>query len=569
MTIIGMPRLLNRAIHNFRTEGFRATRVAISRWVYQRWRQRKYRAWLRTYDESGKVDPAQHRTRIGEFAMRPTISIIMPVYNVDERYLREALDSVRAQTYPDWELCIADDNSTIPHVKDVLEEFARLDPRVKVVFRDTNGHISAASNSALELVTGAFTALVDHDDTLAEDALFEVAKIFNAAPETNLIYSDEDKIDAQGKRSWPMFKPEWSLEMMRSMNMITHLCVFRTEILRKIGGFREGFEGSQDYDLSLRFVEQIDQRTIRHIPKILYHWRAIPGSVAYGSSEKSYAHDRARRAIREHYQRSGIDATVIKGFGELHRPIFALPEPLPKVSVLTEVKESDLALLLASSEYPNIEPVVDRRPRSRFERLNEAVSSSTGDVLIFVLGDAVAASPGWVRELVGRAIQYDIGPVGGKTADTNGRIVHAGYLLGVKDGIGRAHFGYPSEDHGEFMRLAVDQNFAAVSASFMAIRREVFEIAGGFDAKNFPRHADVALCLELYDRGYRTVWTPWAKIVVSSEESRFDANEVELLKQKWPGFFERDPFYNPNLSLESESFELASPPRTGRANESE
>ena len=250
------------------------------------------------------------RSRIRELSYQPLISVVMPVYNTQETWLRKAIDSVLRQLYPKWELCLADDHSSRPHVRPILEEYAACDPRIKLVFRDRNGHISAASNSALTLATGDFVALLDHDDELSEHALYMNVEELNRYPGAHLLYSDEDKIDERGRRYWPFFKPNWNPDLFYSLNLVTHLAVYRRSVLEAVEGFQEGLEGSQDYDLTLRVIERIPPEAIRHIPHVLYHWRAIPGSVALASGEKIYAHEAARHAIRAHFQRRGVRAEV-------------------------------------------------------------------------------------------------------------------------------------------------------------------------------------------------------------------------------------------------------------------
>ena len=234
------------------------------------------------------------------FAQRPLISILTPVYKSDRDLLCAAIDSVRRQTYDNWELCLADDGSTLPHVRGVLEHYARSDARIKVVHRALNGHISRASNSALALASGSWIVLLDHDDLLAPHALFCVVDAINRNPRAKLIYSDEDKVDLKGLRQSPYFKPDWNPYLFLSHNMISHLAAYRTDLVRRIGGFRTGLEGSQDYDLALRYVEQLDAADIHHIPHVLYHSRVLPGSTALSTTEKPDAesprHEQSMRA---------------------------------------------------------------------------------------------------------------------------------------------------------------------------------------------------------------------------------------------------------------------------------
>src|SRR5262245_43081426 len=292
-----------------------------------------YRRWVAAYDTISEEDTAAMRRIAADFAQRPLISILTPVYNTDPELLRAAIESVRRQTYDNWELCLADDGSTLPQVRDVLKHFACSDARIKVVYRAFNGHISAASNSALSLASGTWLVLLDHDDLLPPHALFCVVDAINKNPRARLIYSDEDKIDLKGLRQSPYFKPDWNPYLFLSHNMISHLAAYRTDLVRRIGGFRVGLEGSQDYDLALRYVEQLEAADIHHIPHVLYHWRALPGSTALSTTEKPYAQVAAARAIEESMHRRKINARVtIDEAGYTVR--YELPQSPPLVSLI-------------------------------------------------------------------------------------------------------------------------------------------------------------------------------------------------------------------------------------------
>ncbi len=548
---------------------------------------RRYQEWISQNDTLTNEDLDIIWSRIEEFSSRPLISVLMPVYNVDEKWLRQAIDSVRDQVYPHWELCIADDCSTKSHVKKVLEEYAALDPRIKPVFRNSNGHISAASSSALELASGEYTALLDHDDELARHALFMIAAVVNSHPLMDMIYSDEDMMDRNGRRHSPKFKPDWSPDLLHSMNFVNHLSVYRTSILKRIGGFRVGFEGSQDYDLALRFSEQIPAGNIFHIPHVLYHWRAISGSVALGSDEKAYAHARARDAINEHFERKGVRARSTAGFRQLHRVAYEITEPRPLVSVIAALAEDvDVGQLVGILEKTNYEPfellliskgavdvvsknervkVLDHQPGSHFAMLNSAVRESSGSVICFVDGSTNIRNRDWLSEVVGLALRLEAGAVGGKVVFPDERIKHAGLILGINDGLGRAHYGAHKETICSLKRLHVARNVAAVSSEFLIIRKDVFESIGGFDAENFPETgADIDLCLTLREKGFPAVWTPWAEIVQTSMPRVVEQTELEALKNKWGDMFDRDPYFNRNLSNESGDFSLSFPPRLGK-----
>jgi glycosyltransferase involved in cell wall biosynthesis len=325
-----------------------------------------YEDWIAQFDAATPSDRAALRHQLCALRRQPAISIILPVYNPDLKVLAAAIGSVERQLYERWELCIADDASTDPGVRPFLEEKSRADTRIKVIFREKNGHISACSNSAIKLATGEWCALLDQDDAFAEHALAFVALEIGRHPEAGLIYSDEDKIDADGVRSNPFFKPDWNPELFLGQNYINHLGVYRTELLHAIDGFREGFEGSQDYDLALRCVERLEPTQVRHIPRILYHWRAVAGSLAAVADAKPYAKEAARRAIGDHLRRQKIAGRVepCPENIESHRVVYEVPEPLPKVSIVipmrdrVELIEQCFASIRERTDYPFIELVI-------------------------------------------------------------------------------------------------------------------------------------------------------------------------------------------------------------------
>ena len=567
-----MLQLLNQVIHVVRQDGIMTALGKIWRRIAVGREKDQYESWCSAYHSLSAEDIEQAKKNIDGFDIRPLISILMPVYDVDERWLWLAIDSVMAQIYENWQLCIADDCSSKPHVRPILEEYAAADQRIKLVFRPENGHISAASNSALEMVTGEFTALMDHDDELAPEALYFVAKEINHHPAADIIYSDEDKIDESNRRFDPYFKPGWSPDLLYSVNFVAHLIVYRTALIRGIGGFRVGYEGSQDYDLALRAVEKTTPERIRRIPKVLYHWRAIRGSVALGSEEKPYAHERARMAINEHFERTGVAAKIIRGLGQLHRVIHDAPKPPPLVSVIVYGTGNDVELRnilrLDDSAYPTELIVVPAHTAasepniSKYQRLNAVARSSSGEVLCFIDGSTVRASKDCIDILIGHAIQTGTGAAGAKIVYPNKRIKHAGFILGVNGVIGSAYRNALSIAPGMFCRLDLARNVSAVSIDCLAVTRSGFDQRGGFDVVNFPEvYGDVDLCLRLIELGYTNVWTPWAEIVQEAGAVRESSEELERLIEKWPVYFESDPYYNPNLTLEGEDFSLAFPPR--------
>ncbi|HEY0079835.1 MAG TPA: glycosyltransferase [Pyrinomonadaceae bacterium] len=566
---------------------------------------RNYQAWAALYDTLNDSDREAILERIERFDYKPLISVVMPVYNVEEVWLRKAIESVRKQLYPIWELCIADDNSTEPHVRQVLEEYAARDSRIKVVYRQTNGHISASSNSALELASGEFVALLDNDDELPEHALYMVVEELREHPEADLIYSDEDKIDEKGERCEPHFKTDWNPDLFYSYNMISHLGVYRTSVVKKIGGFREGYEGSQDYDLALRFIEQIPEEHIRHIPHVLYHWRAIAGSVALAAGEKNYAHDAARRAIRSHLERKGVEAVVTEGHFNFHRVIYPVPEPAPLVSVVIATR-NHLELLsqvvrgvLEETDYQAVEMLIVDNQSTDSETIrylreiqqdprvsviaydapfnysainNLAVRRSKGEIVALLNNDIKVISPEWLGEMVSHVVRPGVGAVGSRLLYPDGTVQHAGVLLGINGVAGHAHRFILGDAGGYMSRAMVIQNFSAVTGACMLMPRRVFEEVGGLDEDNLAvAFNDIDLCIRITERGYRIVWTPYAELyhLESASRGRDDtpenaprfAKEVEYMMHVWKERLAYDPNYNPNLTLKFEDFSLAVPPR--------
>ncbi|MGI9034432.1 MAG: glycosyltransferase family 2 protein [Pyrinomonadaceae bacterium] len=574
-------RKITHARKVWKEQGWRGIKRHAEQQAFFRRETRNYQKWILEFDELTGDDRRRISQNIENFSHKPLLSVVMPVYNVKEKWLRRCIESVIRQIYANWEFCIADDASSAPHIRKILDEYAAQDARFKIVFREKNGHISAASNSALELADGEFAVLLDHDDELHETALYHVAQEINRHPATEMIYSDEDLIDERGRRFAPKFKPDWSPDFFNSLNLITHLSAYRTAVLRKIGGFRVGTEGSQDYDLALRVTEEIRAENIRHIPRVLYHWRAIQGSVALDADEKPYAHDRAKRAIQQHFEREGIAAKVTNGYSHLHRAVYQIPEntfisiifcaensaQVEKISA--RINDEKTEIIAVGKETKNLARVKFVEPqKTAAESLNRAAAAATGDVLIFLDAGVEPLNSDWMRELASLAVQSQIGAVGGKILNADATVRNAGIILGARGAIGFAHRRFLTDALGNFLRLVLINNFSAVSGAF-AVRREIF--GDGFDAENFPNGLyEIDFCLRLRrERKLRNVFTPYAEFLQTSESAtekslRENSPEVSRFKEKWKGILEKDPYYNPNLSLADESFSISLAPRIGK-----
>ena len=564
-----------------------------------------YMEWIRRYDTLTDEARAVIEGRIKTFSYKPLISVVMPTYNTRAEWLVEAIESVKKQLYPNWELCIADDASSDSHVRPLLERYAAEDGRIKLVFRNDHGHISAASNSALTLASGEFIAFLDHDDLLAEHALFWVVDALSRRPDAQLMYSDEDKIDTAGRRLEPYFKCEWNEDLLYSHNMICHLGVYRSKLVHELGGLREGFEGAQDYDLALRCIERIDAGQIVHIPRVLYHWRIHSGSTASGGVDKPYALNAGERAINEHLHRRRSSG-VVEPLTDLrmYRVRYQLPKLLPLVSLVVPTRNGMSLVrqcvdsILTKTTYANYEIIIvdngsddpetlryfesvqtdsrvrilrDDRPFNYSELVNAACATVSGSVVGLINNDVEVISPDWLSEMVSHALRPEVGAVGARLWYPNGTVQHAGVLLGIRGVAGHAHRYLKRYQNGYFARASLIQSFCAVTAACLVVRKEVFKKVGGFNEALQVAFNDVDFCLRVREAGYRNIYTPYAELYhhESATRGHEDTPEKHLrfsqesayMKQLWGHLLVNDPAYSPNLTLEHQDFSLAWPPR--------
>ncbi len=560
----------------------------------------RYAVW-RTHHDPREHDLAEMRRVVALLSHAPVFSICMPVCDPPIAYLRAAVASVAAQVYPHWELCIADDASCDPQVRAYLREIAA-DPRIRLTTRATRGGIATATNGALALATGAFVAFLDHDDLLAPHALYRFALVGAADPLTGLIYSDEDKIgDDPAGRYDPYFKPDWSPETLLSKMYVGHLLAIRRALVEAVGGLRPAYDGSQDYDLVLRVSERTDR--IVHVPDVLYHWRAHTGSAAAAPDAKPYAVDAALAALQDALARRGEPGTVemVDGRSGRYRVRFARSgDALVTVIIPTRDKAGVLQRCLDSiftrSTYVHFEVLVvdngsveaatakllagwKQREPTRFRVLrddrpfnysalnNAAVGTGTAPFLLFLNNDTEVMSADWIEALLEYAQRAPIGAVGGLLLYPDGRVQHAGVVLGIGGLAGHVFKRFPAQAGGYYDALKTVTNYSAVTAACLMVRREAFDRAGGFDEALPVAWNDVDFCLRLRAAGYRNVYLPHVRLIHHESVTRGldtdaakvarNAAEVKELRRRWNIAHTSDPYYNPSLTLVREDAGIA------------
>lgn len=585
-----------RAVAMYKKGGLRAIQERLIR-------SDRYPEWVQMRDTITERDRQEMAEYIKTLSYQPQISILLPVYNVPESYLRAAIESVRSQIYQNWQLCIADDNSPSAHIKRVIQEYAALDPRITSVFRDQNGHIAEATNSAAKLATGEFIGFLDHDDELREHALYWMVRELHEHPNADLIYSDEDKITEEGVRHYPHFKSDWNPELILSQNYVCHFTVVRRALFEKLGGIRKGFDGAQDWDFVLRVSENTTPDNIRHIPKILYHWRVIDGSTAKETEAKPYVTAAQIKAVSEHLERIGDRKARVEALPGLSmlRVRFQLPEQNPLVSVIIptynqwELLSVCIEGLLHQTNYHNLEIiVVDNRSDDpatldylqrvasdarvsvlrddgefNFSRINnQAASYAKGELICFLNNDIQISNPEWLREMVSNVVRPGVGIVGARLLYPDGTLQHAGVILGI-GGVADHMFKHQSAQYvGYFGRAVLPQNLSAVTAACMMVRKSVFQELGGFDEQNFAvAYNDVDFCLRAREAGHMVVYTPYAELIHHESKSRGYEDtpekqerflrEYESMLQRWGGVLSKDPYYNPNLSCRRADFSVS------------
>lgn len=560
-----------------------------------------YQKWCALYDHLNKEDKRMISERIGEMPYKPTFSVLMPVYNPEPEHLEQAINSVLAQLYPHWELCIADDASNDSRIAPLIDHFCQQDSRIKATYRKERGHISAATNTCLAMAKGEFIALLDHDDILAPHALYMAAQALNHFPDLSLIYSDEDKINSIGMRSWPHFKSDWNPDLMRSQNAVNHFGIYRTTIVREIGCFRIGTEGCQDWDLALIVSERIPTAQIRHLPYVLYHCRITRNSTALSTAAKNLVVKSGQKVLEDHLARMGVVADVLPQYGACFRVKYPLVNP-PPVAVLSRFTTNpalerlirsltnntdyhDLSLYLVidtaqRQELDSLKPLAQAHnlrlklvnclpEMNSTQQINHAVTAAEQPVICLLDPECVPSKPDWLTELVSHAIRPEIGAAGAKLINPDGTIHHGGFILGLgrERVAGAAYEGASKSERGIGGRAVLIQNYSAVTATCMAFRRDVFFEVGGFDPVFLPDHfGDVDFCLRLGKLGYRILWTPFAELLWhgAKQKPSVKPEAARLMRSRWQAQLDNDPAHNPNLSLDNPFPTLATAPRVPR-----
>ncbi|MEM8499153.1 MAG: glycosyltransferase family 2 protein [Pseudomonadota bacterium] len=555
--------------------------------------QQRYQRWI------AKIE--QHHKTARLPVDGPLISIILPIYNPPIHCLIDGIESVLSQSYQNWQLILVNDKSTTTEANELLARFGASDERIISISRLENGHISEASQTGLDAASGEFIALLDHDDLLPVRALARMAKEINRYPDAKFFYSDEDKINEHGDRYEPHFKSDWNPQLLLAQNYICHLSVISRELAQECGGFRKGFEGSQDHDLTLRCTAKLRPDQIRHVPEVLYHWRAIQGSTSLASDQKTYASQAGLRAVQEFLDLSVPGCRVVPAdVPNAYRVRYPLPEKPPKVcliiptrnqkaiteqainSILHKTEYQNYEILLIDNEsteadavayfvslnsYDNIRVLRYNKPFNYSAINNFAVAQTDAEIVGFINNDIEVINENWLTEMVSLALRPESGCIGAKLYYAENKIQHAGVILGIGGVAGHSHKYFPKEHHGYFSRLALAQNLSAVTGACMLVRKSVYEQVNGLEENELKiAFNDVDFCLRVRAAGYLNVWTPYAELYHHESLSRGKEDtpekvrrfnkEADWMRATWHRELENDPYYNPNLSLSHEDFSI-------------
>lgn len=566
----------------FIEQGWRSAWVNLKAHLRSRRLGKEYPAWI-VQNEPTAADLLRQKSQSESFQYSPQISIVTPVFNVSPEILKCTVQSVIDQTYRNWELCIADGNSKDHEIKTLLTRAAASDTRIKVRFLDENLGISGNSNVALSMATGEFVLFLDHDDMLAPFALHEIVKTLNEHPSLDLIYSDRDLLSEDGTRRFnPLFKPDWSPDMMLSVNYLAHACSIRKGILDAAGPFESNLDGAQDWDLFFRVTEKTNK--IGHIPKILYHWRSITSSCATrGHDAKPYVAEAQKAAIERHLERCNLHGQVtitLSGWGQVQwdlptERLVSIIIPTRTLSLLKNCLESLISLtrytryeiividtgldasgdpgfLQTIKNAPNVKIIAYDAPFNYSAVNNTGCKHANGDIFLFLNDDIKVKSPDWLMEMVRWALQEGIGVVGAKLLHPGGTIQHAGVILGLSGFAGHIFSGSADHTMGIFGSTDWYRNYYAVTGACMMVRREIFEEVGGFDEHFTLCGSDIEFCLRVHGKGYRNLYNPCATLEhleAASRGTEIPKEDFRMSQCHYLPYIERgDPYFNPNLS---------------------
>jgi glycosyltransferase involved in cell wall biosynthesis len=569
-----------------------------------------YEDWIKNFDLITEYKYQNFIKENEDVIRKPLISIIIPVFNVETKIFLETIQTVKEQIYENWELILVDDCSENISLKRALEDTVSSDERIVLITRSFNGHISVASNTGIDSATGDYLVFLDHDDLLRVHSLLRIVQNINKHPECKLIYTDEDKIDLLGKRVSPFFKPDWNPELLLAQNYICHLCCIKTDLVKKASGFREGFEGCQDWDLFLRVTEMIEDHEILHIPEILYHWRKGENSTSSNIASKTYVYDNSINTIKSALKRRKIDGKVelISKPNNYIRVKFPQPEASkqPLVSIIIPTRDYLRFLkkciegLLTNTSYKKIEILIlDNESKQRktlsylskveednrikiirvpgefnYSRINNiGASHASGELILFLNNDIKPINKDWLKEMVSHGIRKEVGCVGAKLLYQDDTIQHGGVVLGIGGIAGHVFKRFPANHDGYFNRLTLPSNYSAVTAACLLIKTKLFNEVEGFNEKHLKvAFNDVDLCLKVKEKGFNNIWTPFAILYHYESASRGDDlrgeklkrfnKEAQYMRNKWAKFIAHDPSYNPNLTLYREDFSLGRPRNT-------
>ena len=559
-----------------------------------------YESWIQKYELSKVLPSNAALQQIEQFTFKPLISIVCPVYNTKPEWLIACVESVINQYYSNWELILVDDASSNQAHFDVIERYVDSGTRIHAIFLDENSHISAATNAGIKQASGEYIVFLDHDDALADSALFEICRVINTNPSAKIIYSDEDLMSEDGERVVPHFKSDWNPELLRAHNYITHLCCYESGLLTELGGMRLGYEGAQDYDLILRASVVVDASEIVHIPKVLYHWRMVEGSTALSAGAKSYATKAGLKALQDYIAVNQIQAKVVhSGRDNFYEVQYSLPLELPKVSIIIptrdgmEVLRPCIESLISETVYDNYEVVILDNGSENDETLryldalseksnfkivrdegifnysrinNVAVTYAVGELICLLNNDIEIVDENWLTEMVSIAIRKEVGCVGAKLLYPDGTLQHAGVILGLGGYAAHSHRGLAGDASGYFCRAQLRQQLSAVTGACLLIKRDVFDEAGGLDEAFQVAYNDVDFCLRVQALGYQNIYTPFASLIHHESKTRGEDTSIEkttrfdqekaLLLERWSGVINNDPFYNLNLTRSREDFSI-------------